>query len=159
MLKLDYQESQPGSKQGNIGESMNANDVLIDLLEDNRRRLKRTIEQISDESLYWHPDRETNSIAVTVWHMARIFDVFLTRQVGGQPAEEESWFKHGWAVRTNYDPRGLGRDGWGMVMGYSIPDMEPRCCRCSYKVGEQQSQLINSIAAAMFTFPVANSLI
>jgi uncharacterized damage-inducible protein DinB len=102
---------------------MNANDVLIDLLEDNRRRLKRTFDQLSGECLYWHPDRETNSIAVTAWHMARIFDVFLTRQTKGLPAEEESWFKHGWAERTGYDPRGLGRDGWGMVMGYTIEEM------------------------------------
>jgi hypothetical protein len=102
---------------------MDANDVLIDLLEDNRRRLKRTFEQLSDDCLYWHPDRETNSIMVTAWHMARIFDVFLTQQIKGQLAGEEFWFKRGWAEDIGYDPRGLGRDGWGMVMGYTIEEM------------------------------------
>ena len=62
---------------------MNANDVLIGFLEDNGRRLHRVFNRMNDECVYWQPDMETNSIAITVWHMARIFDVFLTQQVKG----------------------------------------------------------------------------
>jgi hypothetical protein len=98
---------------------MNANDVLIDLLEDNRRRFHRTFGALSDACLYWTPAPEANTIAVTVWHMARIFDVFLTRQVNGDPPEAECWFKQGWAGRTGYDPRGIGQNGWGMLTGYT----------------------------------------
>ena len=36
---------------------MNANDVLIDLLEDNRRRLRRVFGVMSDECLVWKPRR------------------------------------------------------------------------------------------------------
>lgn len=98
---------------------MNANEVLIDLLEDNRRRLKRALGAMSDECLYWKPETEANNIAVTLWHMARMFDVFLTQQARGDPAEGECWFRGGWAERTGYDPRGVGQNGWGMLTGYT----------------------------------------
>lgn len=98
---------------------MNANDVLIDLLEDNRRRLRRVFGAISDECVMWKPEPEANNIAVTVWHMARIFDVFLTQQAKGGLAEEECWYRHGWAEQTGYDPRGIGQNGWGMLTGYT----------------------------------------
>ena len=103
---------------------MNANDVIIDLLEDTRRRLRRVMGQISDECLYWTPDPEANSIAVTVWHMGRLFDVFLTQQARGQAAENECWMRLGWAERTGYDPRGIGRDGWGSVNGYTLEEVD-----------------------------------
>jgi hypothetical protein len=98
---------------------MNGNDVLIDLLEDNRRRLQRVFNAISDDCVYWRPDQKTNNIEVTVWHMARIFDVFLTRQALGKQAAEECWFRGGWAEQTGYDPRGIGQYGWGMLAGYT----------------------------------------
>ena len=98
---------------------MNANEMLIDLLEDNRRRLHRVFNAMSDECVFWKPDKETNNIEVTVWHMARIFDVFLTRQAKGDSAEEECWFRFGWAKKTGYDPRGIGQNGWGMITGYT----------------------------------------
>lgn len=98
---------------------MNANDVLIDLLNDNNRRLKRLFDTISDELLHWIPAPGANSIAVTVWHMGRLFDIFLTQQAQGKPAENEVWFRKGWVERTGYDPRGIGRDGWGSVLDYT----------------------------------------
>ena len=101
---------------------MNANDVLIDLLEDNRRRLQRVFDSVNDECIYWKPDPESNSIAITVWHMARIFDVFLTQQAKGEPAQEEGWFRGGWLEQTGYDPRGIGQNGWGMLTGYTLTE-------------------------------------
>ena len=101
---------------------MNANDVLIDLLEDNRRRLRRVFDAINDECIYWKPDPHSNNIAITVWHMARIFDVFLTQQARGASAEEECWFRGGWSERTSYDPRGIGQNGWGMLTGYTLAE-------------------------------------
>jgi hypothetical protein len=98
---------------------MNANDVLIDLLSDNQRRLHRVMDAMNDDCLYWTPDPEANCIAVTVWHMGRLLDVFLTRYAQEKEAGKEAWFSRGWAERTGYDPRGLGRDGWGSVNDYS----------------------------------------
>jgi hypothetical protein len=102
---------------------MNANDVLIDLLEDNRRRLQRVLDGMSDECILWRPDADANSIAITVWHMARILDVFLTQQANGCAPAEEAWFRRGWAQLTGYDPRGLGQNGWGMLTGFSQSDV------------------------------------
>jgi len=98
---------------------MNANDVLIDLLEDNKRRLHRVFGATGDECVLWKPEADANNIAITVWHMARILDVFLTQQAKGGLAEEECWFRQGWVEQTGYDPRGLGQNGWGMLTGYT----------------------------------------
>jgi hypothetical protein len=93
--------------------------VLIDILEDNRRRLKRLFDSVSDECVFWKPEAEANTIAITVWHMARMFDVFLNQQAKGCGSEEECWFRQGWAKQTGYDPRGIGLNGWGMLTGYT----------------------------------------
>jgi hypothetical protein len=98
---------------------MNANDVLVDLLEDNRRRLNRLLNVLSDECVNWRPETGANNIAITIWHMGRIFDVFLTQQAKGGKPEEECWFRFGWAAQTGYDPRGTGQNGWGMLSGYT----------------------------------------
>ena len=102
---------------------MNANEVLIDLARDNQRRLHRVVAEMTEDCLHWKPDLGGNSIAVTVWHMGRLFDVFLTQFVKGTGAESESWFGCGWAARTGYDPRGIGRDGWGSVNGYTAEEV------------------------------------
>jgi hypothetical protein len=104
-------------------QNMNANDVLIDLFEDNRRRLHRVFDDMSDDCIVWKPDADANSIAITVWHMARILDVFLTQQAKGHSSAEEIWFRRGWAEQTGYDPRGLGQNGWGMLTGFSQEDV------------------------------------
>jgi hypothetical protein len=101
----------------------NANEVMIDYLDDNQRRLVRFMAEIGEECLYWIPDPGANSIAVTVWHMGRLMDVFLTQQVLGEPSESECWIRNDWAGQTNYDPRGLGRDGWGSVNGYTVNEV------------------------------------
>ena len=98
---------------------MNANDVLIDLLEDNRRRLRRAFDAMSDECVIWKPEADANNITITLWHMARIFDVFLTQQAKGCVSEKECWFRHGWAEKTGYDPHAIGQNGWGMLTGYT----------------------------------------
>jgi hypothetical protein len=100
---------------------LNANKVIIDYLDDTQRRLKRVMAEVDDVGLHWSPDPGANSIAVTLWHMGRLFDVFLTRQVMGESSERECWIRNGWAAQTDYDPRGLGRDGWGSVNRYT-PD-------------------------------------
>lgn len=101
---------------------MNENEVLIDLLEDNRRRLKRALPAMSDECLTWKPDIGANNILITLWHMGRILDVFVNRQARGCP-EEEIWTRGGWARQTGYDPSGIGQNGWGMLTGYTQADL------------------------------------
>jgi hypothetical protein len=110
---------------------ISVSDVLIDLLDDNRRRLGRLLDQIDDRCFTWAPDPETNSIALTIWHMGRLFDVFLVQHAMGRQANQECWFQCGWAQATNYDPRGIGRDGWGSLNDYSPEEVAaiPRMAR------------------------------
>jgi hypothetical protein len=107
---------------------VNANHVLLDLLHDNMRRLHRVVDPMGDDCLQWEPDPGGNTIAVTIWHMGRLFDVFLTRQVQGKEAADEIWFSGGWAERTGYDPRGIGRDGWGSVNDYTREEVAAIPC-------------------------------
>jgi hypothetical protein len=113
------------------GVSMSKKEVLLELLDDNRRRIHLLLEEKETDFLYWSPDGEANNIAVTLWHAARVHDVFLVQHILGKPAEDEVWIQSGWAEKADYDPRGLGTNGWGMVTGYSpeevsrIPRMSP----------------------------------
>ena len=94
-------------------------DVMIDILKDTHRRLLRDLEEIHDKCLHWQVDPSTNSIAVILWHMGRLLDVFFTRQALGRLVENEVWFSGGWAETTGYDPSGIGRDGWGTLNEYT----------------------------------------
>lgn len=41
----------------------------------------------------------------------------------GRHAEDEIWIKSGWAIKAGYDPRGVGANGWGAVIGYTIEEV------------------------------------
>lgn len=98
---------------------LTANDVMVDYLDDNLRRLKRTLTGISNDCLYWQADPEANSIATILWHMGRLLDVFYTQLILELPSDQERWIVGGWAAKTCYDPRGLGQNGWGSVNQYT----------------------------------------
>ena len=95
--------------------------VLLSILEDSRKRYHWVVGELDDAALYWQPDPEANSIAITIWHVSRVFDVFLAQKLMAVPAAQELWFRNGWADRTGYDPRGLGVNDWGNLIGYT-PD-------------------------------------
>ena len=103
--------------------ALTANDVMVDYLDDNLRRLKRTLANLTDDGLHWKMDAQANSIATNLWHMGRILDVFLTQLALGLPSDQERWTAGGWAAETGYDPRGLGRDGWGSVNEFTLEEV------------------------------------
>ncbi len=98
---------------------LTGNQVMADYLDDNLRRLKRTLSGVSNDCLDWQSDPEANSIATNLWHMGRILDVFFTQLALGLSSDQERWIAGSWAEKTGYDPRGLGRDGWGSVNEYT----------------------------------------
>ena len=102
---------------------MNDKEIIMDLTDTLMFQLHRVLDDLAPEAMTWQPDPEANNIAVTVWHMGRLFDVFLTRQINDDVAENECWFSRGWAHKTGYDPRGIGRDGWGSVNGYTAEEV------------------------------------
>ena len=95
----------------------------MELFEDNTRRINQLLNNIDDACLHWSPDGQANSIAVTIWHTTRIFDVFLTQHIQGKSAENEIWHTSGWAEAASYDPRGIGTNGWGAVTGYTLDEV------------------------------------
>jgi len=102
---------------------LTGNEVMVDYLDDNMRRLKRNLDGVTDACLHWQSDAEANNIATNLWHMGRILDVFFTQLALGLPSEQECWIAGGWVERTGYDPRGLGRDGWGSVNEYTLEEV------------------------------------
>lgn len=102
---------------------LTGNEVMVDYLDDNLRRLKRYLELINDEALYWLIDPESISIATILWHMGRILDVFFTQLALGLPSDDERWIAGSWAEKTDYDPRGIGRDGWGSLNEYGLEEV------------------------------------
>lgn len=102
---------------------MQGKELLLDLLDDNTKCVHQLLDETTDECLHWQPDLDANSIAVTLWHTSRVFDVFMTQHIKDQPNEKEVWMQKGWVEKTSYDPRGLGVNGWGMLTGYSLDEM------------------------------------
>jgi hypothetical protein len=76
--------------------SMSKKEVLFELIDDNTRRVHRLLSEPDDTFLYWSADGEANTIAVTIWHVTRAHDVFLTQHILGEPADNEIWFRSGW---------------------------------------------------------------
>jgi hypothetical protein len=101
---------------------LDGNQVMVDYLDDNLRRVKRLITRVDEGGLHWKPDPGANSIAVTIWHMGRLLDVFLTQHVKGESSANECWVRNAWVELTGYDPRGIGSDGWGAVNGYTLEE-------------------------------------
>lgn len=66
---------------------LTGNEVMIDYLDDNLRRLKRTLSSGTTDYLHWQSDAEANSIATNLWHMGRILDVFFTQLALSLPSD------------------------------------------------------------------------
>jgi hypothetical protein len=41
----------------------------------------------------------------------------------GHPSDQERWIAGGWSDQTGYDPRGIGRDGWGSINEYTLEEV------------------------------------
>ena len=98
---------------------MNAQEVLLDWLDTLATRLLEEIADASKSTLDWQPDAEANSIALTVWHVSRSWDILTVRVLQKRLVEQEIWHQAGWCRKTGYDPRGKGWDGVGNLAGYT----------------------------------------
>ena len=102
---------------------MKATQVLIDLIQDNIARIHGMLDSCVVDCLHWAPDKDANSIAVTIWHATRACDVFMTQHILDKPAENEIWHTSGWVEKVGYNPIGIGTYGWGMVTGYTADEV------------------------------------
>ncbi len=98
---------------------MNPSEFLLDWLDTLAIRLQEEIEDTPNPTLDWRPDSEANSIALTLWHISRSWDILTTRVLQEKPVEQEIWHQAGWRQKIGYDPRGKGWDGVGNLAGYT----------------------------------------
>jgi hypothetical protein len=102
---------------------MSKKTVLFELFDDNTRRIEQLLADIEPACLHWSIDGQANSIAVTIWHATRVLDVFITRHIKNLEASHEIWLASGWAEQAGYDPRGIGTNGWGAIIGYTLEEV------------------------------------
>ena len=76
-------------------ESVDLNVFMAALSEAPYRWVKRTLEELPPEQLYYQPTPDTNSIAWLIWHLSRWRDK-ISAAVAGEP---EVWVGEGWADR------------------------------------------------------------
>lgn len=98
---------------------MNENEVLLDWLDTLAARIKTGIKHTSAAALQWQPDPQANSIALTLWHISRAWDLLKVRILEEQSPDEELWYRCGWEQKTGYNPRGKGWGGFGNLGGYN----------------------------------------
>ena len=103
---------------------MNPKGVFIDMLEHFAYVLHLTIEDLPIEAMKWQPDPEANNISVTTWHICRALDVLKVKIIENKPDENQLWYKEGWAIKTTYDPAGLGAHGFGNLAGYTLEQVK-----------------------------------
>ena len=64
------------------------------------------VDGLTNDELLWRPDRDANSVAWLLWHLARQADL----QIAGLAEAEPVWKEQGWAERfaLPYDPTSIG---------------------------------------------------
>ena len=67
--------------------------------------MKRAMDGLTDEQLYYKPAQESNSIGWLVWHLSRGKDEIVSLVSG----ETEVWVSDGWAQRFGLSEAGNGR--------------------------------------------------
>lgn len=87
--------------------SFTASDFIEGALRGSHRALLQAIETLTQEDLAWRPYPQAASAGFLLWHVARVQDAILHRQLLGQP---ELWVTQGWAVRFGLPLHGTGAD-------------------------------------------------
>lgn len=97
--------------------------VLAEWCLDLEQELSARLELVTAQDLSWQPHRDSNSAAVTAWHVIRWMDFLGTRAFTGAPASQDGWHTQGWRDVTDYEPDGLGYAGLGTLTGYTPEEM------------------------------------
>src|SRR5262245_23221741 len=74
-------------------EQITVNQVIVGMLENVGRQIKRATADATDEQLYYRPSADANHIAWLAWHLSRWQD-YMTSSITGEP---QVWISEGWA--------------------------------------------------------------
>jgi len=98
---------------------MKPQDVLLELQTENDYYMRYFLTDAKPDCLHWRVDAESNTIAILIWHVVRVQDVFYTLHILNESAENQVWFSDAYHTKTGYDPRGIGVNGWGMLSNFT----------------------------------------
>ena len=70
-----------------------------------KRRMARTVRDLTPAELAWRPNAEANSIGFMLWHVARVEDRWLQRFAQDST---ELWRREGWAQRMELPAEATG---------------------------------------------------
>ncbi|MBI4236684.1 MAG: DinB family protein [Chloroflexi bacterium] len=87
--------------------ALTAADFITGALRGSHRALLQAVETLSQEDLTWRPYPQAASVGFLLWHVARVQDAILHRQLLTQP---ELWMSQGWAQRFGLASYGVGQD-------------------------------------------------
>jgi uncharacterized damage-inducible protein DinB len=91
-------------------------------LDECKRRLYRTLRDLTTAELAWRPTPEANSIGFMLWHVARVEDRWLHRFAQDTT---EIWTRDGWAQRCGVpaEETGVGYTA-AQLATFSVPAVE-----------------------------------
>jgi uncharacterized damage-inducible protein DinB len=93
------------------------------ILEESKRRLYRTLRDLTPAELTWQPGPESNPIGFLVWHMARVEDRWLTHFA--HDSHTELWIGDGWAQRLGLPEQDTGVGYTAeQVAAFSMPPLD-----------------------------------
>jgi uncharacterized damage-inducible protein DinB len=84
---------------------MSSIDFMKQTLDFIHRGFRGAPDGLTDEQLHFVPEGQSHSIAWTMWHGARIEDLFIQQIFQGKPSE---WETGGWAAKTGLPEKGFG---------------------------------------------------
>jgi len=84
---------------------MSSIDFMKQTLDFIHRGFRGAPDGLSDEQLHFVPEGQSHSIAWTMWHGARIEDLFFQQLFQGKKSE---WETGGWAAKTGLPEKGFG---------------------------------------------------
>jgi uncharacterized damage-inducible protein DinB len=87
-----------------------ANDLLVDGFDRVRETVHQAVDGLDEDRLAYRPDRDANSVAWLVWHLARVQDDHVAGVAGG----EQIWTAGGWVERFRL-PFDVGATGYGQT--------------------------------------------
>ena len=98
---------------------MEAKELVTKSLEQSQGALTSSMDGLSQEEIAWCPGAECNSIAFTLWHTARVEDMFMNRMIQGQ---QELYESEGWQEKLG-TPAKVARYTVEELQSWPVPEI------------------------------------
>ena len=121
---------------------MDAKEVIIKALEQSWGFLTKALDGLTQEEFAWSPGPECNSIAFTLWHTARVEDLFVNRII---KREKELYVTEGWQKKMG-TPDKAYQLTLEELRAWPVPKME-ELRKYANAVHEKTMAFLNSVSA------------